>query len=194
MNLAEKKSSLVVLSLTDKIKQKAQDILDNLVIEYNKDAMDYKTLITANTDIFINDRIMDISGELTSVDVGVEEFKTRNKLSDIDYEASLVLQSDSQVDQRIVELSSQIKLVDYLLDHIETHRDDLIPANLGLNDASTNQNTSLYNQLLMERNRISKSSGKLNPTVINLDAQLVTLRQSVEQSLIQLKVFTSVFP
>ena len=187
MDLAEKKSSLVVLSLQDKIKLKAQDILDNLVIEYNKDAIEYKTLITGNTDNFINDRITDISGELTSVDVGVEEFKTKNKLSDIGYEASLVLVSDSEVDKRIVELSSQIKLVDYVLDHIKTHKDDLIPANLGLNDASTSQNTNLYNQLLLERNRIMKSSSKLNPTVINLDAQIATLRQSVEQSLLNLR-------
>ena len=187
MELEEKKSSLVVLSLTDKIKEKAQDILDNLVIEYNKDAIDYKTLITANTDSFINDRINDISGELTSVDLGVEEFKTKNQLTDIGFEASLVLQSDTQVDQRIVELSSQIKLVDYLLEHIRTHKDDLIPANMGLNDPSTSQSTGLYNQLLMERNRISKSSGKLNPTVINLEAQLLTLRQSVEQSLLNLR-------
>lgn len=187
ISVAEKKSSLVVLSLKDKIKLKAQDLLDNLVIQYNRDAIDYKTIITGNTDSFINDRITDISAELTNVDVGVEEFKTKNKLSDIGYEANLLLISDSEVDKQIVELSSQIKLVDFVLDHVKTHKDDLIPANLGLKDVSTNQSTVLYNQLLLERNRIIKNSSELNPTVINLDAQIATLRQSVEQSLVNLR-------
>jgi capsular exopolysaccharide synthesis family protein len=189
MNIEEetKKSSLLILSLTDKVKRKGQDILDNLVYQYNKDAIEYKTMIAENTDKFINDRISDISADLTNVDRGVEEFKTKNKLTDIGFEASLNLQSNSAIETRIVELSSQIKLVDYIQNHMSSNKNDLIPANLGLKDAATSENTVVYNQLLLERNRIIKGSRKLNPAVINLDAQIATLRQSIEQSLTNLK-------
>ena len=187
IDLKEKKSSLLSLNLIDNNKGKAQDILDNLVIEYNKDAVDYKSLIAARTDSFIDDRIIDISEELSSVDFGVQEFKTKNQLTDIGVESSIVLETNSQNDQRIVDLSSQIKLVNYLLNHIRTHEDDLIPANLGLSDAATSQNTEQYNRLLLERNRIANSSGKLNPTVKNMDAQMMQLRQSVEQSVLNYK-------
>ena len=182
-----KKSSLLVLSLTDEVKQKAQDILDNLVLQYNNDAIEYKSMISENTDQFINDRIKDISVDLTRVDKGVEDFKTKNKLTDISTEAGLDLQSNAELQRRIIELNTQMKTVEFIQTHIRNNKESLIPANLGIKDAATNNNTSVYNRLLLERNRIIKGSSTLNPTVINLDAQLATLRQSIEQSLVNLK-------
>jgi len=182
-----KKSSLLILTLKDVVRQKAIDILDNLVLQYNNDAIEYKKLISENTDQFINDRIKDISVDLTRVDKGVEDFKTKNKLTDITTEAGLDLQSNAELQRRIVDLNSQIKLVDYISAHIKTNKESLIPANLGIKDAATNDNTSVYNRLLLERNRIIKGSSRLNPTVVNLDAQLATLRQSIEQSLVNLR-------
>ena len=182
-----KKSSLLVLSLTDPVKKKAKEILNNLVYQYNNDAIEYKTLISENTDQFINDRINDISVDLSRVDKGVEEFKTKNRLTDINTEVGLDLQSNSELQKRIVELNSQIKLVEQVQTHIRNNNESLIPANLGLQDRETNQNTLMYNNLLLERNRIIKSSSKLNPTVINLESQLESLRISIEQGLENLR-------
>ncbi len=182
-----KKSSLLVLTINDPVKQKAKDFLNNLVFQYNEDAIAYKTKISENTDQFINDRIADISVDLAKVDKGVEDFKVKNKLTDLGMEAGIDMQSNSELQKRIVELNSQIKMVDYIMEHMNNNRDDLIPANLGLQDKETNSNTQMYNQLLLERNRIIKGSSKLNPTVINLDAQLKSLRASVEQGLRNLR-------
>lgn len=180
-------SSLLLISLRDNVKQKAIDILDNLVVQYNKDAILYKTTISENTDDFINDRIADISSDLSIVDKGVEDFKIRNQITDLGLEASINLESNTQLQRRILELSSQLRLVEYLIEHLENNKNDLIPVNLGLqDDQSMNQNTSMYNMLIMERNRIIKSSSELNPTVINLESQLQTIRQSIKQSLLNL--------
>lgn len=178
-----KNSSLLVISLEDKVKQKAKDILDELVIQYNEDAISYKNQITKSTDEFVNQRISDISENLTSVDKGVEEYKVQNKLTDIEYESNLILSSNSELGKQIVDLSSQIRLVDYIEEYIDSNEDDLIPANIGLADNATQSNTAIYNQLLLERNRIKQVSSELNPTIINLNAQISTLRQSIRQSL-----------
>ncbi len=76
-----KQSNLLILTLKDPVKLKAQTILDNLVSHYNKDAIEDKSQIAKNTDIFINNRIEDISVELTNLDMGVETYKTENKLT-----------------------------------------------------------------------------------------------------------------
>ncbi len=179
-----KKSSVLVLSLKDPIKQKAQNILNNLIAQYNKDAVDDKNLIAKNTDDFINNRIEDISTELTIVDMGVEEYKTENKLTDIEFEASLVLESNSELEKRIVDLTSQIKLIDYVSSYMKNNKGKLIPSNLGLKDQMTSQSTLNYNKLLLEKNRILSGSSKKNPTVINLEAQIATLKESIDRSLI----------
>ena len=43
----------------------------------------------------------------------------------------------------------QLKLIDYVEDYIKKHNNnvDLIPANIGLSDASVTANTTQYNQL-----------------------------------------------
>jgi len=135
----------------------------------------------------VTSNIDDISTELTSVDKGVETYKTENQLTDIGYEAGLVLESNSELEKNIVDLTSQIKLIDYVQEYMKTHADDLIPANLGLKDETTSQSTLNYNQLLLERNRILTGSSAMNPTVINLEAQISTLKASIDQSLANLR-------
>lgn len=180
-------SSLITLKIRDNVQRKAADIIDKLVFLYNKNAIDGKKLVAENTDEFISERIDNISKDLLGVDLNVEDYKTKNKLVNLNSGVDLIMQSNSEFEKTIVELNSEIKLIDYLINYLETNPNDLIPANLGLRDNMTNQNTISYNTLLMERNRIISVSSILNPTVVNLDAQIATLKQSISQSLFNLK-------
>lgn len=182
-----KNASVIKLSLTDPVKLKAQAILDNLVLQYNYDAVKDKSLMAKNTDKFINKRLEIIREDLSNVDKGVEQFKTENNLSDMVTEASLVLSSNAELEKKIVDFSTQLKLVEYVQEYVNSNTDDLIPANLGLVDVSTNQNTTIYNELLLERNRLLNSSSKLNPVIVNLEEQLAKIKVSISQSLANLK-------
>lgn len=181
-------SSILIIKIEDEVRLKAIDILDNLVLQYNNTAIEDKTLIAENTNNFINGRIDKISGDLVEVDLNVQDFKIKNSLSNINEGASLVLKSSSDLEKKINDLNSQIKLIDYVIEYMDSNPDDLIPANLGLADEAASQNTDIYNTLIMERNRITTSSSKINPTVINLNSQINTLKQSIDQSLNNLKV------
>lgn len=183
----ESKSSILILSLVDPIKSKAVDILDAVVSKYNNEAINFKNIITKNTDDFINDRIAKIYDDLSNVDRGVEDFKTLNKLTDIEFETNLDLESNSEIEDRIVDLTSQIRLIDYVSEYINENKSDLIPSNLGLKDRTTMESSLEYNKLMMERNRIILSSSIRNPTVINLDAQIESMRNNIEQSLTNLR-------
>ena len=136
-----KSSSVIKLTLKDPVKLKAQIILDNLVKQYNKDAVEDKSLIAKNTNKFINKRLTIITKDLSNVDEGIEEFKTKNRLTDISTEANLVIQSNAELENKIIDLNTQIKLVDYVNDYILLNSEELIPANLGLADISVNEST-----------------------------------------------------
>jgi len=183
IRLVNSYSSVILLKLKDPVKEKAQAILDNLVTQYNNDAVEDKSVIAKSTDTFINDRLTIITEDLYNVDKGVEEFKTKNKLTDIASEANFISQTNASIEEKIMDLNTQINLVNYMSDYVLANLEGLIPANLGLNDASVSQNTLKYNELLLERNRIFKSSSKLNPIIVNLDEQIAQLRKSILQSL-----------
>ncbi len=184
---ANKNSSVIKLTLKDPVKLKAQAILDNLVYQYNKDAVEDKSVIAKNTNKFINKRLEIITKELSAVDKGVEVFKTKNKLTDVASEASLILQTNADLESKILDVTTQLRLVDFMNEYITESNEELIPANLGLTDASISESILKYNELFLERNRILKSSSKLNPVIINLQDQLIQLHGGIAQSLDNLK-------
>lgn len=178
-----KNSSVIKLSLKDPVKAKAEVILNDLVKQYNDDAVKDKSLVAKNTNEFINKRLEIITKDLANVDKGVEDFKTKNKITDVTSEASLVTQANADIDKKIVDISTQIKLADYVIEFVATNKSELIPANLGFNDKSIDESTINYNELIFERNRILKSSSELNPIIINLNDQIAQLKTSITQSL-----------
>jgi len=67
--------------------------------------------------------------------------------------------------------------------YVNANPGELIPANLGIGDASVDGNTTKYNQLVLERNRILKGSTEINPVIVNLNGQIKNLEESIKQSL-----------
>jgi len=175
------------LSLTDPVKSKAIEILNNLVAQYNNDAVEDKNLTAKNTNDFINQRIVIVNEELSSVEKGAEEFKQTNQLTDLATEAGMAVQSKSLVEKEVLELNTQLKLAEYVSDYVNANPGALIPANLGVGDASMDANTEKYNQLVLERNRILKGSSNINPVIVNLNGQIKNLEESIKQSLVNSK-------
>jgi capsular exopolysaccharide synthesis family protein len=178
-----KKSSVLRLSLIDPVKLKAEEILDNLVAQYNNDAVEDKNILAKSTNEFINQRIVIINEDLSTVEKGAEQFKTANQLTDLATEAGLAVQSKSEIEKNLLDLNTQLKLAEYVSDYVNANSGELIPANMGIGDASVDGNTEKYNQLVLERNRILKGSTEKNPTIINLNGQIKSLEQSIKQSL-----------
>jgi len=178
-----KKSSVLRLSLTDPVKDKAIEILDNLVAQYNNDAVEDKNILAKSTNEFINQRIVIINEDLSTVEKGAEQFKTANQLTDLATEAGLAVASKSEIEKNLLDLNTQLKLAEYVSDYVNANSGELIPANMGIGDASVDGNTEKYNQLVLERNRILKGSTEKNPTIINLNGQIKSLEQSIKQSL-----------
>ena len=182
-----KKSTLIELKLQTKIKSKGQDILNTLVAHYNANGVEDKNLIGNNTALFINERLAVVEGDLLGVDKGVETFKTTNKLTDITSEASIVLENNSLLEKKIIDLNTQLKLADYLGNYISENKEQLIPANLGVANGNVSANTEKYNELLLERNRLLKTTSAKHPIVLNVNEQLMQLRNSIGQGLVNLK-------
>ena len=180
-------ASVIMISLKDKVKLKAETIVNNLVMQYNKNAVSDKSLIAKKTNSFIEDRLQIINKDLLSVEEGAEAFKTENRLTDIASEATLGLETKSDVEKNIIDLTTQLKLVEFLSEHLSRNTDDLIPTNLDISNGGLDQNTLKYNELLLERNRISQSSSELNPVIINLNKQIANVRESIVQSLVNLQ-------
>ncbi|MDT0688323.1 polysaccharide biosynthesis tyrosine autokinase [Salegentibacter sp. F188] len=184
VNLTDKNSSLIELSLEDPVKAKARDILDQLVLEYNREAIEDKNLIARNTAQFIDERLAIINEELDSVETGKEEFKEANQLTNIEAESALFIENASEYNKRQQEVGTQLELSNAMIDYLTSGtKSDLLPANLGIQEDGVNQQIQEYNTLVLERNRILSGSTEKNPVVKRLDSQIDQMKANVLQGL-----------
>ncbi len=179
-----KSSSVVGISITDPLTNKSEIFLDNLVQIYNQNAATDKNFISENTSVFIANRLKLITQELDGVEQDVESFKKSNKVTDIESEAKLYIEGSNEYDKKSVEAEIQLNVVSSMLDFIKkSTNSDLLPTNIisGEGDASGLINS--YNQLVLDRNRILKSATVSNPSVVKMDQQILSLKNTVVSSL-----------
>jgi len=180
----EKSSNILSIYLTDPIAQKAKDIINTLIKVYNKNAVLDKKAIADRTSKFIDDRIANISTELSDVDQTAQDFKTGKGITDIASEASMNLNLGAANRQELVATKTQLQIAQSMQDIVEnTDGYETLPSNIGLSDATIGTTTAKYNELVLERNRLLKSSNEQNPIIVNLDQQLNGLKNNMKSSL-----------
>lgn len=181
---AENASYILNIYLQDPIQERARNVIDKLIEVYNSNSIEDKRLVAAKTSKFINDRIRDISSDLSSVDQSAEDFKTGRGLTDIATEANLNLNVGAENRRQIEDANVQLNIATSMKEIVDNQSDyEILPSNIGLSDATIATTTARYNELVAERKRLLKSSNEKNPIIVNLDQQLDGLKRSMQSSL-----------
>lgn len=184
----ERTSDVIKLSLEEPIVEKGIAVLNNLIEQYNADGINDKDLISKATTSFLDDRLVLISNELEAIETTAAQFKANKGLIDAGGGANIYLESSSITESEMVSANTQLQLVNYMLAELNSIGPaELLPGNVGLSDQSISGLISSYNQLVLQRNRVLKSSSEINPIVVGLDAQLKELRNNLYSSLKGLK-------
>jgi len=179
-----KSSKIVSISLVDPLPEKAKDIINTLIKEYDQYSSYIKNIRSKNTASFIDSRIDLIASDLVSVDDSIVRFKTGNKITDVSSEAGQFLSSSVQNEQLLDESKTQLRVLDYMN---ESLKDDTsftpIPANLGAGDPAISALASRYSELLTNRERLLRSAGEKNLVVVELDQSLNAIRENLKQNI-----------
>ena len=184
-----KKSNAIGVSTVSSCPKKMEVVLDKLIELYNQDAVLDKNLIATSTAAFIEERIKLIGSELSDVEVDVENYKKKNKLTDITTDADLFLKSSSEYDTKLAELETQLNLVGYIEAYVKAnkHQYDLVPANLGIEDKSLLLLIQDYNKALLDRIKLMRTANQSNPVLMQMEQQLKELRTSIVVSIASIK-------
>lgn len=184
-----KKSNAISISTVAGNVTKARDVINKLVELYNLDAVVDKNMIASNTKKFVDERLVLIEEELQSVEQNVENYKKDNQLTNISSEASLFLQSSSEYNKKLAEVETQLNLVSYIESHVKDSKNiySLIPANLGIQDNSLLNLISNYNNVLLERLRLMRTTNDENPVITQMEQQIKIVRSSIIASIASVK-------
>lgn len=174
-------TSIVRLTISDTNIRRGQDFLNTLVTIYNDDANEDKNQVALHTAQFIDERIAVINDELGVTETELADYKQRAGITDLSADAQRALQGSSEYEQKRAENANQLRLVADLRAYLENpvNRDEVIPANVGLTDNGLVNIVNQYNELMIERKRLLRSSKATSPAVINLDEAIAATRTTV---------------
>ncbi|HCA07562.1 polysaccharide biosynthesis tyrosine autokinase [Chryseobacterium sp.] len=184
VDLVSKDVTVVKLDMKYPQISKSKDVLNNLIIAYNNDAILDKNSESSKTLDFIEDRIKKLSVELGEVENQKENFKSKNNLTDLETEAKINLESSAAARTKQLEIDAQLELTNALIGFVNHQGQyQVLPSNVGLNNVDAVSGVSAYNQLVLQRNRLLESATTENPAVVDITKQINSLRTSVVQSL-----------
>ena len=178
-----KTTSVAVISLKNSSLRRGQDFINKLLEMYNINTNNDKNEIAQKTAEFIDERIGIISKELGSTEESLETFKRNAGITDLTSEAQIALTGNAEYEKKRVENQTQINLVEDLRRYMRGNEYEVLPGNIGLQDAGLVAQIDRYNEMLVERKRLLRTSTENNPTIINLDTSIRAMKMNVDVTL-----------
>ena len=178
-----KTTSVAVISLKNSSLQRGQDFINQLLEMYNRNTNNDKNEIAQKTAEFIDERISIISKELGSTEADLETFKRDAGITDLSSEAQIALAGNAEYEKKSVENRTQISLVNDLRKYLRGNEYEVLPSNVGLQDAALIGAIERYNEMLIERKRLLRTSTENNPAIVNLDTSIRAMKANVQATL-----------
>ena len=184
VNLSDKMSQVIQLTLNDISIQRAEDILDMVVSVYNENWVADKNQIAVSTSMFINERLGVIEEELTNVDSDISNYKSQNLIPDVKAASSMYMSQSNAINEQIQGLNNELYMTRYIRESLtdDANKNKVLPANSGISSANIESQISEYNDKLLRRNDLVANSSESNPLVVELDNSLNSLRQAIISS------------
>ena len=115
----------------------------------------------------------------------MEAFKRNAGLTDISSDAQLAVSGNAEYERKRVENGTQINLVRDLVKYINnpSNEYEVLPGNIGLSDDGLTTQIERYNELIIERKRLLRTSTESNPMIVNLDTSIRAMKSNVQAAI-----------
>lgn len=179
---ASKRGTIIGLSCKASSLQKADDILSEIITQYNQMWLEDKNQTSIATSNFINTRLAVIEKELGNVDSDISAYKSGILTPDVKTAASLMMGNANTLQNEIARLGTDIAVAEFLRSELRSDNISTpLPTNVGLNQG-VEAEIAHYNSLVMERNRMLNSLGEKNPLTIERSEQLRAMKRNIDVS------------
>ncbi|ADB40076.1 GumC family protein [Spirosoma linguale] len=180
-----KKANVLSVYMQSAVPEKGKVILNKLIEVYNKENKEDRNILALNTIKFIEERLRDLTAELSDIEKATEEFKRRNQVTDVRSEANGYLEESRIYNNQLSANKIQLDIAESLERYLARQKQkyELVPSNLTINDPTLQDFIGKFNDLLLQRERMLRTSETTNPLVVHIDEQLASFRQSILENL-----------
>lgn len=185
MEVASMTTSVVTLSITTQNGQEGKDFLEHLIEVYNREMLNDQLKLADKTSEIIDGHLAQLSDELSTVDSQAEDYKQSQGITDLANQSQLYNVQSSGVEQRLLDVETQLSIVSDLYNFVQNQdpSNQLLPANSGISSQSLNTMIGNYNNLVLQRTKLSRVASSSNQAMIDLSNQIESMYRSVRSSL-----------
>ena len=178
-------SDLLSLRIVGQNVLNSERILNTLIDVFNLDDVLDRQLIWKRTIDFVDERFINLSMELDSIESYKKNYKIDHRLVDVSTDGIESLQQRAQSNEQLFQIENQIAtsnlVKESLSKPINTH--ELLPANIGIENVTIIALLKDYNKMVLERQKLISSAGANNPTVVLLEANLKDFKMNINNSI-----------
>ncbi|MDR3267878.1 MAG: tyrosine protein kinase [Tannerella sp.] len=176
-----KTSNVIELTCTDHVKDRGIAMLNTLIQKYNENAESLKRSEDQKVMTFVDDRIDNIVSELQEVELNIEKYKTLHGMTLLESDVLFYTEQMKELQIKIVELEAQSYVIRLMEDYVKNpaNKYEVIPSLLSAVEGEKAGAITIYNEALLERDRLLQNSNENNPAYKSMNAQVDKLREGV---------------
>ncbi|AQG81400.1 GumC family protein [Spirosoma montaniterrae] len=184
-----KASTVLQLTLEDAVPRKGEAVLNKLISEYNQAAVVDKNIVASNTLSFIEERLRLIAGELSTVEKGVESFKSAEGITDLSSQAQVFLETVKDNDSQLNKTTIQLGVIEDVERYLSSRSNErgMAPATLSVSDPVLVGLVGKLNELELQRDQLSRTTTLNNPMLQSLDSQIKATKASLTDNVQNMK-------
>lgn len=174
-------SDIILLSFDNESKQRGCDLLNALMSVFNQYSRNVKVKEANLNARFVKERLDTITTELAYLEHEIEVYKKQNNMPEPTLYAKTTMTGHQELESTILETEARLKMLDYVVDYMKNPENEYasVPAVEGIGEKSI----ALYNQSVLDRQRLLLSSEKDNPALILANKQLAEQRKMLMEAI-----------
>jgi tyrosine-protein kinase Etk/Wzc len=182
---ASKLSSTINLTLRDEVPQRGEDILNKLLLVYNRLSIEEKKGSATNTLEFIETRLAKVEKELDSIEHTIQSFRTQRGVVDLGEQSKQYLENVGSNDRKIADLSMQLAALDEMERRVTAKGNsaDVVPATMGIADPVLTELLQKMNNAKVEYGKLMKTTAENNPFAIEVAKEIEQIRPLILEKL-----------
>lgn len=189
IQLVNKNTSVLSLSLTDPIPERARNIINKLMEVYNREAIEDKGKMAANTLKFLDERIGYLTNDIVKVEKGVEQYKSGRSITDIPTQATDYTAQASTYTKQSSELAIQLSVLESIERYLRQPNSEYstVPSSLDIKDETLISLINSFNALQLNRERMLRTIQPNSVLMQNANQELVNLKAKILENLQNIK-------
>ncbi|HWZ22994.1 MAG TPA: GNVR domain-containing protein, partial [Cytophagaceae bacterium] len=182
---ANKLSSVVSLQFVDEVPERAEDILNELIIAYNRAGINDKNALADNTMQFVDDRLKYVKSDIDSIEKQIQLYRSNKGAINLSEQSSVFLKNVGDNDQKISLIEMQLAVLNQVQKFVNSGKSigSIVPSTLGINDPVLEQLLSKLSTAELEYEKLKNTTGENNPVLVSLSNELKQLRSSILESI-----------